>query len=345
MKKAILSFIIILSLIIVSLSGCISTDDDGDDEKDGKKGGEDKTRYFEFSGQVKDYDTGEPLEGVQVRLDVTWYYGYYTRTPPQPQSTKELGITTTTSNGSYYLKAPTYENNSADYIQFKLIFTKSKYFVQSRVVSDTGEKLMQYFYNISLYVCIELDGEITGAAGEPLDKAVIILNIAGNNKVPQPEIYHITTSMSNGKYYFNYLSSKYNFDIIIGCEGYQSKIIEDVHFDGHIQHLMNISLTPINYSMRNITVNGSLTSYDENPNDFFGNEVFFVWIFNIMDQTIEIVNVNETWNFTAIITPGSYYFTPFSSPDDYHSDWGFTSQPFGIDKDIELEIQIEIYLP
>jgi hypothetical protein len=339
MKKAILSFIIILSLIIVTISGCISTDDDGEN------GGEDKTRYFEFSGQVKDYDTGEPLEGVQVRLDVTWIHGSKNRAPPPPQTTKELGITTTTSNGSYYLKAPTYENKSADYLNFKLIFTKSRYFVQSRGVSDTGEKLMQYFYNISLYVCIELDGEIMGETGEPLDKAVIILNIAGNNKVPQPEIYHITTSMSNGKYYFNYLSSKYNFDIIISCDGYQTKIIEDVHFDGHIQHLMNISLTPINYSMRNITVNGSLTFYHGYPNNFFNNEIFFIWVFNSQNQTIEIVNVNETWNFTATLSPGSYFFTPFSSPDDYHSDWGFTSQPISIIKDIELEIPIEIYLP
>jgi hypothetical protein len=282
---------------------------------------------------------------VQVRLDVTWIHGYKNRAPPPPQSTKELGITTTTSNGSYYLKAPTYENNSADYINFKLIFTNARYFVQSRKVSDTGEKLMQYFHNISLYVWVELDGEITGVTGEPLKQAVIILNVAGNNKVPQPEIYHITTSLSNGKYYFNYLSSKYNFDMIIGCEGYQTKIIEDVHFGGHIEHVMNVSLTPINYPMRNITVNGSLTFYDENPNNFFRNEVFFVWIFNVQDQTIEIVNVNETWNFTATLSPGSFYFTPFSSPDDFDFGWDSSNQPMDISEDIELKIPIEIYPP
>lgn len=136
MKLKLLVILILVSLISLTLSGCIFSG--GDDFTGMKKDGDGNVI---FGGYVKDQDTGDPIKGAIVKFEAAWSdFDVY------------VNETTTDENGYYYKKMDKEHDRGAEYW---IVYASSEnHFQKSKRSKDNND------FNFELERGYRIEGKV-----------------------------------------------------------------------------------------------------------------------------------------------------------------------------------------
>jgi hypothetical protein len=340
-----ISIAIIFTIVICIFSFGFLEEFDNNEKEDqnGTKNhiSENGDSYLLFQGEVIDSTTKEPLDNVQVKVEAVWFIDHGTRVVPAPLPPTErkfLGVTNTSIEGEYILNVTAYENESAIDLHYELGFSKIGYYSVIKTFDEMGQKSKIYFFNCSMDVKVSISGIVRNEMGVPLDNALIIVNTDWTNYYPYFNVYKSATT-SKGNFEIHDIRSG-TYDIIIGCQKYNTKIIEDMQLSGHVDHFIDTGLPLINQAERNITVNGSIFVIEGSM-----QESYYLWILDGTGNSIEILNIDNNGNFSVNLPSGDYYFIPFVINNIEWIEWEIFDQPITIYKGILIEIEGWILSP
>ncbi|WP_455392489.1 carboxypeptidase-like regulatory domain-containing protein [[Eubacterium] cellulosolvens] len=307
----------------------------------------DDTHYFAFIGEIRDGITNEPIDNASVKVEVewvphllneAWFKRDETKYLEPPTYTMVLGETNSTHDGRYFLTVPTVDKSSIKSVYYDLKVSKADYINTLERFYDTGKWHIVHFIDIFMFCPVNLTGRITNLANEPLENALIMLTHVSAKRAPCPVINHSTYSIS-GSYKFTNLCPVNNFDIIIACQGYQTKIFENISLLRQTDTTLDATLHK-NYDQdRKVHITGRVLINDLYSEYLFYNEKIFIWCCNDQSFDIEILNLDETGRFSGQMRSGYYYFVPIVAPPNQNYQWEFAYQLIEIYDYIFIEIR------